>query len=309
MKIIFKLIIITIILTNSFNSIGQNSGDSLFLWPDGAPGSIDFELNEIHQVNGILRVRQVSQPTIQLFLPEKEKATGAAVVICPGGGYGILAIDHEGFQIAKWLNSFGVAGIVLKYRLPDDRIMEDKTIGPLMDAQQAIRMVRQNADKWNIDPEKVGIMGFSAGGHLAATAGTHFNDIVGGITDKTSVRPDFNILIYPVVSFKEGVGHMGSRRNLIGQTNDFNLVSKYSNELHITEATPPTFLVHSRDDKAVPVQNSIRFYEALLKYDTPSEMHLYNKGGHGYGLGREGTTTLSWPDRCAAWLKEIGMAE
>ncbi|MBX2842710.1 MAG: alpha/beta hydrolase [Flammeovirgaceae bacterium] len=309
MKIIFKLIVLTIILVNNTSISAQTQGDSLFLWPDGAPGSKFFDLQEKHEVNGILRISQVTRPTIQVFLPEKEKATGAAVVICPGGGYGILAIDHEGYQIAKWLNSFGIAGIILKYRLPDDRIMEDKTIGPLMDAQQAIRMVRQNASEWNIDPEKVGIMGFSAGGHLASTAGTHFNDIVGGIEDKSSVRPDFNILIYPVVSFQEGVGHMGSRRNLIGQTNDFKLVSKYSNELQVTEETPPTFLVHSRDDKAVPVQNSIRFYEALLNYDTPSEMHLYNKGGHGYGLGREGSTSVSWPERCEAWLKEIGIVK
>jgi acetyl esterase/lipase len=278
--------------------------DSLLLWPNGIPGGIPSAETTVYQGN---RVSLVQQPDITVYLPPKEKANGTAVVICPGGGYSILAIGHEGHNIAWWLNQHGIAGIVLKYRLPSDKIMQDKTIGPLMDAQQAIRMVRLNARAWNIDPAKVGIMGFSAGGHLASTALTHTHLPAGGLQPGENIRPDFGILIYPVVSFQDEIMHQGSRRNLIGEHPARALKDAYSNELRVNSQTPPTFLVHSSDDKVVVVENSIRFYQALQKQGTPVEMHIYQSGGHGYGMGKPGTAEASWPDRCLDWLKVIGM--
>lgn len=276
--------------------------DSIYLWPDGVPFAKENDLEETWTFRGIARVQDVTHPMLNVFLPPKEKATGAAVVICPGGGYRILAIDHEGYQFARWFNERGIAAFVLKYRLPNDEAMEHKEIVPLMDAQQALRIVRHNAEEWNVDPRKVGIMGFSAGGHLASTAGTHFMDAVGGIEDTISVRPDFMVLGYPVVSFDPAVGHMGSRRALIGEYPTAEMVDRFSNEKRVTDQTPPTFLVHSTDDRAVPVENSIQFYLALRRHGIPAEMHIYEKGGHGYGMGKDHGDVASWTDRLHAWL-------
>ena len=289
-------------------SVRDNSvRDSIFLWPDGVPNSKDVEMEEKFMVTNILRVKDVTNPTLTVYLPPEGKANGTSVIICPGGGYHILAIDHEGYQLAEWFNTLGVTAFVLKYRLPDDVIMEDRTVGPLQDAQQAIRIVREKADEWNLDPNKIGIMGFSAGGHLASTAATHFEEPVSP-ANETSVKPNFNILIYPVISFKEAFGHRGSRDKLLGDnTNKYQMVEKFSNELHVTTHTSPTFLVHSSDDKAVPVENSIRFYQALVENNIPAEMHIYESGGHGYGMGREGQPTTSWPNRLKDWLTIRGL--
>ena len=281
--------------------------DSLFIWPDGVPNSKEVDMEEKFMEGNVLRVKDVTKPTLTVYLPPADKANGSSVIICPGGGYHILAIDHEGYQLAEWFNSLGVAAFVLKYRLPDDVIMEDRTIGPLQDAQQAIRLVRERAKEWKLDPQKVGIMGFSAGGHLASTAATHFEEPVAP-ANNTSVRPDFNILIYPVVSFKEAFGHRGSRDKLLGKkTKNYKTVEHFSNELQVSEKTAPTFLVHSSDDKVVPVENSIRFYQALIKNEVPAEMHIYQAGGHGYGMGREGTAATSWPERLKAWMALQGL--
>ncbi len=255
--------------------------------------------------DGILRISKVSEPALMVFLPPKEKANGTAVVICPGGGYGILAASHEGTDVAKVFNEWGVTAFVLKYRLPDDSIMEQKEIGPLQDAQRAIQLVRLDAKKWGIDKNKIGIMGFSAGGHLASTAGTHFNNAVIKNIKNVSLRPDFMILLYPVISFTDSLAHMGSRTNLIGKNPAQEKIKYYSNELQVTKQTPPTFLVHAKDDGGVKVQNSIAFYDALQKNGVPSEIHLYEKGGHGFGMNNK-TSSDKWMDWLQAWMKKNG---
>lgn len=247
----------------------------------------------------------VSRPTLRVFLPAKEKATGMGIVVVPGGGYQHLAIGHEGSEIAEKLNEIGIAAFVLKYRLPSDETMVDKTIGPLQDAQRAIQLVRLNAGKWGVDTGRVGIIGFSAGGHLASTAGTHFNKVKIDNPNNISLRPDFMILMYPVISFADSICHQGSRENLIGKHPSEDLVREYSNELQVTPATPPTFLIHAEDDKVVPVANSIRFYEALQRNKVPAEMHLYPHGGHGFGL-HNNTTKDQWFDRLKTWLEDNG---
>ncbi len=229
---------------------------------------------------------------------------GAAVVICPGGGYRILAIDHEGYQIAEWLNNLGIAAFVLKYRLPDARIMKDPSVGPLQDVQKALRTVRQNAQKWNIDPTQIGIMGFSAGGHLAASLASHYQANVYEEATVISARPDFSILIYPVISFDQKMTHSGSRENLIGKNPTEAQIAYFSNELQINKNTPPTLLIHSVDDEVVPVENSLAYLKQLKKYKVESELHIFSDGGHGYGLGRGGTHSL-WSKNAENWLTQI----
>ena len=281
----------------------------LKVWPKGIPGAISNETYKEKETitNNIpTRYEKVTDPTITVFLPAPEKASGTAVVICPGGGYGALAFDHEGYAIARWLNENGIAGIILKYRLPSDLIMTDKSVGPLQDAQEAIRIVRRNSVKWKINPQKVGVMGFSAGGHLASTLSTHFNEKVYETGDTTSARPSFSLLIYPVISFDTTVYHAGSRRNLIGNKPSEEQVRRFSNELQITSDTPPAFLVHSADDKAVPVKNSILYFEGLNKKNIPVEMHVFQKGGHGYGMSVDKGTQSAWPGLCIKWLNSMG---
>lgn len=279
------------------------------LWPDGIPGVI---LNETYiekptMAEGIYtRFEKVTNPMLFVYLPPKENATGTAVLICPGGGYSALAFNHEGVAIANWLNEKGIAGIILKYRLPSDLIMKDKTIGPLQDAQEAIRTIRRNAVSWNINPKKIGVIGFSAGGHLASTLSTHFEEKVYDARDTISARPDFSILIYPVISFDASFAHMGSRRNLIGENPSDEAVRRFSNEFQITDKTPPAFLVHSGDDKGVPVRNSIVYYEGLQKLGIPSELHVFRSGGHGYGMSVNKGTQAQWPDLCLSWMKSLG---
>jgi len=285
----------------------------LKVWPEEVPGSIEdpeYNMESILRSDSILRVSKVTDPVLNVFLPPAEKAKGTAVIICPGGGYSNLSVEKEGYDIASWLNDHGIAGIVLKYRLPHDAIMEDKSIGPLQDAQEAIRMVRRNAGKWGINPGRIGIMGFSAGGHLASTASTHFEDAVYPVSDNTSARPDFSILVYPVISFDSTIYHGGSSRNLIGQDPSPEMVRKYSNELQVDGNTPPAFLVHSIDDSAVTVENSIRYMEALKKHSVITELHLYQGGKHGFGLGkRPGATESSWTGLCINWLQMNGFTE
>ncbi|WP_250318058.1 alpha/beta hydrolase [Pedobacter sp. B4-66] len=275
------------------------------LYPGAIPGSkpTPAGFKEIAPVgdDGIIRVSKVSEPTLIVYLPAKEKATGAAVIICPGGGYGILAINHEGYNVAKRFTDVGVAAFVLKYRLPDDAIMVDKSFGPLMDAGQAIYLVRKQAKKWNVDPGKIGIMGFSAGGHLASTLAVHYNDIKIENKEKLSLRPDFSILIYPVISFLESP-HTGSANNLAGANATQAQKEYFSNERHVTPQTPPTFLVHANDDYGVPVQNSIIFNQALIANKVKTEMHLYQNGGHGFGLNNT-TTSDDWFERLTNWMK------
>ena len=253
--------------------------------------------------NGILIVDHITKPTLTIYEAPKEKSNGTAVVICPGGGYGVLAAGHEGSEVAQQFNKAGITAFVLRYRLPKGECMTDKAFVPLMDAQQAIYFVRTHAKQYNIDPNKIGIMGFSAGGHLASSAGTHFTQAVRKELGGVNLRPDFMLLIYPVISFNDSIGHIGSRDNLIGKNPDQKLLHLFSNEEQVNAQTPPTFLVHASDDDGVNPENSIQFYQALLKNKVPAELHLYEHGGHGFGLHNT-TTTEDWFASCLAWLKE-----
>jgi acetyl esterase/lipase len=259
------------------------------LWVNGAPGA--------------LGTVDVDRPIITPYLPPDGRANGTAVVIFPGGGYQHLSMEKEGSDVANWLAGTGITAFVVRYRL-----------GPtyhhpveLGDAQRAIRIVRSRAGEWGIDPRRLGIIGFSAGGHLASTAGTHYDAGNGSSSDpieRVSSRPDFMLLLYPVITFRDTVlMHRGSRVNLIGNTPDDALVQLLSNEMQVTRDTPPTFLVHSTDDKTVPVENSIMFYQALKAKGVPAEMHIFEYGGHGFGLAPADPTLGAWTTLCEAWIR------
>lgn len=270
------------------------------------PNAIKAELVEKtdSSKNGRIITRYVTDPTITVFLPEKNIANGAAVIICPGGGYSYLVMNHEGTDVAKELNRNGIAAFVLKYRLPNDLIMKDRSIGPLQDAQQAIKTVRERAKEWNIDTAKVGIMGFSAGGHVASTASTHFKNEVIENKEKTSLRPDFSVMIYPVITFQDSILHKGSKKALIGEDASKMQTDAYSNELQVKKETPPAFLIHCSDDKVVPVANTVNYYRALKDNGVKGEMHIYATGGHGFGL-KNPTRGDKWLDQCLAWMTEM----
>jgi acetyl esterase/lipase len=276
------------------------------LYKDSIPNSRATKNEEKTEYqNGITIVSKISRPTLTIFLPKKGTANGTAVVICPGGGYWVNASSHEGTDVAKKFAAMGVAAFVLKYRIPDDATMINREIGPLQDAQQAIKMVRDHAAQWNVNKGRIGIMGFSAGGHLASTAGTHFDKTVIPNAENTSLRPDFMILIYPVISFNDDIGHKGSAEQLIGKTPSPEKIKEYSNELQVTDKTPPTFLVHASDDDGVNPQNSIVFYQALVRYKIPAELHIYQSGGHGFGMIQKNKKEL-WMERCRNWMEVNG---
>jgi acetyl esterase/lipase len=261
------------------------------LWPDGAPGAKGAE--------------EKDKPTLRVYLPPADQANGAGVVVCPGGGYSGLAMDHEGHQVAQWLNSIGAAAFVLRYRLAPDY----QHPAPLHDAQRAIRFVRHHARRLRVAPDRVGIMGFSAGGHLASTAATHFdqgNPEAADPIDRQGCRPSFAILGYPVITFTEPSMHRGSRKNLLGEHPDPQLVELLSNERQVTPETPPTFLFHTSEDTGVPPQNSVLFYLALHAAGVPAELHIYQKGRHGVGLAPGDPVLSSWARLLAAWLRTNG---
>jgi acetyl esterase/lipase len=261
------------------------------LWPDGAPGAKGTE--------------QVDKPSLTMHLPPAGKATGAAVVICPGGGYAHLAFDYEGEDCARWLAQRGVAGFVLRYRLAP----RYRNPAPMLDVQRAIRTVRARGKEWGVDPHKIGVWGFSAGGHLASTAATHFDDgkpDAADPIDRVSCRPDVAILCYPVITFLPPYAHMGSRNSLLGKDADEKLVESFCNDKQVTPQTPPTFLFHTSADTAVPPENSVLFYMALRKAKVPAEMHIYEHGRHGVGLAPKDPVLSSWPSRLEDWLKGLG---
>ncbi len=277
------------------------------LYENGVPNSKPFALEETSTVddNGITRVTGVTEPTLTAYLPVAGATnTGKAVIICPGGGYSILAISHEGYDVAKQLAENGIAAFVLKYRLPKDEIMEDKRIGPLQDAQRAIQLVRERADEWGIAENQIGIAGFSAGGHLAATLSTHYLEAVITNPHGTSLRPDFSLLVYPVISLQEGMTHGGSRNNLLGAHPTAGEVLLFSNELQVTADTPPAFLVHAEDDTVVPIANSEAYVAALEHQGIAVKLITYPNGGHGFGLNNK-TTADKWFDHFLEWLKGI----
>lgn len=310
MKRIFALLLALGVIPALFAAMAGSNPLFLPLWDGTPPNSQPAgQPEERVQENQILWVRHVQQPAIEVRLPARGNATGQAVVVCPGGGYGGLAYDWEGTDFAGWLNSRGIAAIVLSYRLPvDGDVDHRKWLVPLLDAQRAIRLTRAHAADWGINPAKVGIMGFSAGGHLASTAGTHFdagNAEAADPVDRLSSRPDFMILVYPVISMMEGTTHLGSRVNLLGQHPSDELVRHYSNELQVTAETPPTFLVHAADDTTVPVQNSLLFHAALVAHKVPAELHVYPQGGHGFSFAFGKGRLQDWTQLCARWLAEL----
>jgi len=293
------LLIAMLFLLHTTLAFGQPT--EIKLWPTEVPGQYLGQSGEKSLVdkNVLTHVSKVTNPTLTVYQAnvgpgERSKA----VIICPGGGYSRLSIEKEGHAVAKYLAENGITGIVLKNRLPDDSLQLNKTIVPLLDARQAIRLARENAEQWNLDPHFIGIMGFSAGGHLAATASTrrpYFEK------EGENLRPDFSILIYPVISMKTGLTHGGSRDRLLGKNPSDTLILEYSNEEQVSEQTPPTFLVHSFDDKAVPIENSLNYIKRLREYGIACEAHLYPSGGHGYGMlpGR----TDSWPGLMVKWIR------
>tara|TARA_R110002033_G_scaffold153533_1_gene189996 strand:- start:566 stop:1480 length:915 start_codon:yes stop_codon:yes gene_type:complete len=273
------------------------------LWNDTIPNAIENpEFKEILIITDsvVASIERVSQPTLTVFQPAKPN--GIAVIIFPGGGYHHLAINKEGYKVAEWLNTLGITVFVLKYRLPNDTIMKDKSIGSLQDAQEAMCYVRLNVEKFQLKSDKIGVLGFSAGGHLAATLSTQYDKKVYNAEDNISAKPDFSILIYPVISMKDSLTHKGSRKNLLGESPSDKDIENYSNETQIDANTPKTFLVHATDDKSVSVENSIQYYLALKDYNVSAEMHIYEKGGHGFGLGRE-QRNHAWTEACEQWLK------
>jgi acetyl esterase/lipase len=292
-----------VFLRLSVSTLNVYSQHTISLYQSTIPNSkssADEEQTEVS--NGVTLVSKITSPTLTVYLPPKAKSNGTAVIICPGGGYWINATVHEGSDVAKKFNEWGVTAFVLKYRIPNDATMQNKEIGPLQDAQQAIKIVREKAQEFGVDPSRVGIMGFSAGGHLASTASTHYEKSVVDNIEKTNLRPDFTILVYPVISFQNSIGHIGSRDQLIGKNPSQQKIDQYSNELQVNEKTPPTFLVHASDDDGVSPENSVVYYQQLIKHKVPAELHLYQKGGHGFGMNNP-TTKDEWMERLKNWMK------
>lgn len=296
-----KQIAIALFLLSSFYSEAQQ----IFpLYPASIPNSKPYQMKEERMENkdgSFLGFRNISEPTLAVYLPDQEISTGAAVIICPGGGYGMESYRLEGTVIAEAFLRKGIAAFILKYRLPSDLIMIDKSIGPLQDAQQAIKTVRQHATEWKLDSKRIGIMGFSAGGHLASTAGTHFDKSYIPNDEKISLRPDFMILIYPVISMKNELTHLGSRNNLLGESPNEERIALFSNELHVDANTPPTWLTQTGDDKVVSVENSICFYQKLIQNNVLAEMHLYPEGNHGFVLN---LPTDEWMQPLFRWMRK-----
>jgi acetyl esterase/lipase len=282
-------------LLGCFTSVAQQE---VPLYKNEIPGAKELAIDKSNDDKSVFF--RVSTPTLRLYLGAKDSLPKTAVILCAGGGYAALNIKREGYNIAEAFNKKGVAAFVLKYRLPDDKTNTNKTIAPLQDAQQAIKMVRDSATTWGIDPNRIGIMGFSAGGHLAGSAGVHYSDCLIPNLSKTSLRPDFMLLIYPVISFEPAYGHIGSRDNLIGKKPAVDSINYFSLEKHVNSKTSPTFLTHPGDDGLVSVMNSVLFYQALQKCGVPADLHIYAKGGHGYDT----TPTFDeWFGRCLNWMR------
>ena len=275
------------------------------LYPQTYPASIPADKQERAADNNGC-IFNVHYPTLDVYLPEAAKATGCGVVVCPGGGYNVLAAGHEGKQIAEMFNSVGIAAFVLKYRLPPDYMHPI----PLQDAQRAVRLVRASADIWLVRPARIGIIGFSAGGHLASTAATLFDSgkpQSSDMVDRISCRPDFAVLGYPVISFARDYCHAGSRTNLLGEPLPPDLVELLASDHRVTKDTPPTFLFHSADDSAVDPRNSIDFFLACKQNGVPVSLHIFPTGGHGFGLGTLSSNEAQWPKLLHKWLENMGM--
>ena len=305
-------IVLILLLLTGHNSNVKGQELNIPLYSGTIPNSKVSGTKEIIEKKDIIIYRNVQIPEIAVYLPTKMYSTGQCVVICPGGGYWQLSYDLEGTDIARFFNSIGVAAVVLKYRLPSHDYCIEPHKAPLMDAQRAMRLVRFNASKWNIDPCKIGIMGFSAGGHLASTLGTHFDYGNGSSADsveRISCRPDFMILMYPVISFTDTAKHTGSGKNLLGEYPDKDLIIMYSNELQVKADTPPTFFVHADNDEGVPVENTLLMYKALRARNIPVELHILSEGGHGFGLATNNEHINSWTNNLKLWLTSLSITK
>lgn len=271
------------------------------IWPEGVPGALADSPPEYIEDN---RVYSVQNPTLTLYAPPAGRANGTAAIICPGGGYGRLAVGHEGNAMADWLTAQGVTCFVLKYRLK-----EYGHPAPLRDVLRAVRLVRSRAAEFGLNPQRIGVFGGSAGGHLAASAATlydHADGRTGHELDKVSARPDFVVLLYPVIQMDGPFVHRGSRTNLLGANPTPERIQLLSVERQVTKETPPTFLVHTAEDKSVPLENSVAFYLALRNAGVAAELHLYEKGPHGFGLRKGLGPTSDWPKRCEEWMRSHG---
>jgi acetyl esterase/lipase len=286
----------------SILTLSISAQEIIELFPGAVPNSMESGVKASVEVEHSGIFSEVTQPTLEIFLPENDNSTGAAVVICPGGGYSVVVYQAEGIKTAKEFAKNGVAAFVLKYRLPSDSTMVDKKIGPLQDAQQAIKIVRENASKWGIDKNKVGIMGFSAGGHLASTEATHFKKALIENNNNTNLRPDFQILIYPVISMQDSLTHLDSRKKLLGDNPSKEIIDEFSNELQIDENTPRAYITHAEDDKVVDVDNSIVYFESLRHHNVPAELHIYPKGNHGFVLFQP---TDEWMKLILKWMENF----
>jgi acetyl esterase/lipase len=278
--------------------IAMKAQDLINLYPGAIPNEKKTGISETNTAPLPGMIRRSIIPTLEIYLPEKEKATGAAVVICPGGGYSVIVYQGEGISTAKEFAKNGVAAFVLKYRLPNDSFETDKSIAPLQDAQQAIKTVKENAAKWNVDINKVGVVGFSAGGHLASTAATHFKKALVENKNNTSLRPDFQVLVYPVITMQNSLTHADSRTKLLGKDPSKEIIDEFSNELQADANAPPAYITHAADDNVVDVDNSIRYFETLRHNKVPVEMHIYPKGGHGFIFRQPG-----WMEPLLLWMK------
>jgi len=293
-----RTVLITLVLSNNIHA--QNSFP---LYRDSIPNSTGYKMQGVvvqREGNEASWIIKTSAPTITIYMPPPGKFNGTAILIFPGGGYGGLSVKAEGSDIAKEFVRNGMAAFIVKYRLPSDSIMKDKSIGPLQDAQAAIKFVRENAEKYKI--KKTGIIGFSAGGHLASTLGTHFTRSFIANPGNINLRPDFVILVYPVISMQDSLAEKGSRSNLLGDNPSDSVKHYFSNDEMVNADTPPTWITHTQDDRVVDVENSIRFYQALRRYNVSAEMHLYPKGDHGFVLH---LPTTEWMRPVILWINSL----
>lgn len=291
-----------LLLSSTLASAAPADGTVLPLWPDGVPGArpgLPPEETKDGRISG------VTEPTLTCFAPAVDRPNGTAVIIAPGGGYVRLSTQREGVQYARWLSSLGVTTFVLKYRM-----QEFGHPAPLQDVLRAVRLVRARAAEFGVDPARIGVMGSSAGGHLAASAGTLFNHPdgqVGPTPDPVSARPDFLILMYPVITMEVGVTHAGSRRALLGATPAPDKLALMSLENQVTSATPPTLIVHTQEDASVPIDNALRFFQALTRAKVPAEFYAFERGAHGMGMRADLGTSSEWPARATEWLRARGL--
>jgi acetyl esterase/lipase len=294
-------LILALLVGTTIGTAAPQAPRVIDIWPEGVPNLRQDASAE--KIDGT-RVSNVHHPTLTVYPAPADKATGSAVVICPGGGYVLLSMENEGTKVAEWLNSLGVSAFILKYRL-----QEYGHPAPLQDVLRAIRTVRSRAAEFGVRADRIGVWGASAGGHLASSAATLYEDPAGktgAALDSVSARPDFAILLYPVISMKESFAHAGSRRALLGEHPAGPLLEKMSTDLRVTNATPPVFIVHAEDDKSVPLENTLRFYQALRNAGVAAELHVYEKGGHGFGMRSDLGPTSMWPQRCAEWMRSHG---